>query len=271
MMLAWLDCPLKYNYRYVRHLVSGVSRQTAAEFGQGIHAALASWYVDKDVVKATNLFKRCFEEDPEDPKRTHKMGEWILANYHKTYQDQPHKLIANEIPFEVDLPNGNKHIGRIDKILEWDGCLWLMDHKTTWELGAKFFNMAEPNLQFPGYVYAARKLGYPVVGYIVDAILVAKGLLETTSRGRLTPLSRYDVYIADDRLAEWLEVVQRIQGEIKRCEESVVWLPNWGSCTSYGECAYRRIDKEDRGLREAIIAADYKQDVWDPRHNKEKG
>lgn len=270
MMATYLTCPRKYNFRMNMGLV-GKTGMSAPEFGKAIHMALDEWYKVKDVDAATVVFKANFEENLElDNKRTYKMGEWILKNYDEKYRDQPFKVLSTEREFEVPLPNGNNLIGRIDKIIEWDGAVWVMDHKTTSMLGGSFMAMHTPNLQFSGYVYAAQQLGYPgCVGVLVDAILVAKGLLESTSRAKLTPLLRDFAYRSEADMDEYLGVITGIQSDIKYGEEFMDWQPNWESCTDYGECAYRRICKEPVELRERIIAQDYRVEQWDPR-GKEK-
>jgi hypothetical protein len=128
--------------------------------------------------------------------------------------------------------------------------------------------MAEPNAQFMGYTYAARKLGFPVVGTVVDAILVAKGLLKAESRAKLTPLARYDAHFSDELMAEWLDWAQATQTLIANSESANVWTPNYESCTYYGECPYRSLCKEIPALRERIIEQDYRVEVWHPNKDK---
>lgn len=263
-------CRRKYDFRHNQGLVRKFD-QTAPSFGKSIHLALNSWYVDHNIKKAIDIFKADYIENIEiDDKRTHKMGEWILNNYDNKYRDQNIELIENEKTFEIDVPGqlafpNNKFIGRIDKIIKWNGCLWIMDHKTTSQLGATYFYMAEPNLQFLGYAWAARKLGYEIKGVLVDAILVAKGLLPGTSKNNnLTPLARYDIYYKQEQFIEWEETVFSIIRDIHDAEEHNEWYPNFNSCTDFGECPYRRICKEDKEIRPRIIEADFKVEYWNP-------
>ena len=102
------------------------------------------------------------------------------------------------------------------------------------------------------------------MGVIVDALLVAKGLLESSSRARLTPLLRYDSYRTDGQLEEYERIVSDVQADIKLCEASGVWCPNYDSCTYYGECPYRRVCMEESGLRERILETEYRVEHWSP-------
>lgn len=237
----------------------------ALGFGGAIHKALDVWYQHKNMDQAIAVFEDNFTEDlKEDTKRTTKVGQWIIKNYHEQYVKQPLELVASEFAFEVPM-DGDIFMGRIDKIVKFGGALWVMDHKTTSMLGASFTNTIEPNGQFMGYVYAARHLGYPVVGVLLDAILVAKGLLDSAQRARLTPLLRYDAFVSNEKLQEWMGVVKDVIGDVKSKQTSGQWIPNWSMCSYYGSCPYRKVCIEEEGLRERILAMDYEYDMWDPR------
>lgn len=270
MMSTYHVCPRKYHFRFVRNLVR-TSPPLALEFGRCIHAALDFLYTHNwDVDGAVLLFNSEYKENLElDDKRTCAMGEWIIRNYALQYANQPWELVKSEFPFRVDLPNGNNLIGRIDKIIRWDGVLWVVDHKTTSGLGASYFKMAEPNAQFMGYTYACRKLGFPVVGTVVDAMLVAKGLLNAKDRARLTPVARYDAHTPDELMDEWLQWANATQADILLDEGSGYFNPNYESCTYYGECPYRALCKEIPALREKIISMDYHEEKWDPLAREE--
>lgn len=269
MMSTFHVCRRKYDYRFNKNLVRNITA-TALDFGKVIHSALDLLYQHWDADAAVQHFHHNFKEDLErDDKRTNAVGEWILRNYASHYADQPWELVQSELPFSVDLPNGNQLIGRIDKVIKWDGVYWVVDHKTTSGLGASYFKMAEPNAQFMGYTYAARKLGFPVVGTVVDAILVAKGLLKAESRAKLTPLARYDAHYSDELMAEWLSWAHNTQDDISRCTDTEIWTPNYESCTYYGECPYRSLCKEIPALRGRIISSDYRVEEWNPIKEEE--
>ena len=264
MMSTFQTCQRKYYFRMVRNLV-GKKTQTAPEFGKCIHSALDVWFSTRDINTTVRVFKESFVENPDDTKRTLVMGEWILRNYAEKYAAEPFKVIATEQTFELDLPNGNKHTGRIDKIIDWDGAIYVMDHKTTSQLGPQFFNKFKPNLQMSGYVWAARRLGFTnCSGILVDGILVASGLLEASRRARLTPLARDISTRSEEELKEWEHTVLEIHDDIGECEGSGVWTPNFDACCDYGECPYRRICVEDGEVREKVIGMDFIKEEWNP-------
>ena len=272
-MSTFQTCRRKYDLRINKGYVGKVA-QTAPDFGKAIHLALDSWYADKDVDKAVAVFNGAYTEDLEiDDKRTNALGEWIIRNYHTTYRDQAWELIESEIEFKLPLPNGNNFTGRVDKIIRWDGTLWIVDHKTMSSLGQTYHYMTEPSLQFVGYAWAMKQRGYDIKGFILDAILVAKGLMPSIStttgakvaaNKNLTPLSRYDVYYKQEHFDEWLDTVTKIQRDIKIAEESDEWYPNFSSCINFIECPYRKVCKEETGIRQRILDADYEVKHWSP-------
>ena len=269
MLSTFLTCRKKYELRMIRHLVLNVP-PTAAEFGRCIHLALDEWHQSKDVKKATEVFNAAYTENPEDDKRTKAVAAKMLQLYHNQYVSDSIKVLATEVAFSLPLPETEINlIGRIDKIIEWDGAVYIMDHKTTSSLGASFFNKIKPNMQFDGYVWAAQQLGYPLCsGVVMDALLVAKGLLVPAYLAKLTPNQRDISERTPLDVTRYLRNVSSIIGDLKSCYAREEWYENTESCCDFVECPYRSICKEDPGIHEAIIKSEYKVEVWDPRREK---
>ncbi len=260
----------KYKY-FLRHVLGIVGKQPpiAAEFGRVMHLCLDEMYKSWDLDKCTAVLKANWKDSPEDEKRTIAVGEKILKLYHEKYKDPPFKVLASEIEFTVAIPETPyKLIGRIDKIIDWHGTIEVMDHKTTSSLGATYFYKIKPNAQFTGYVWAARSLGYPASGILLDAVLVAKGLLVPAQLARLTPLGRDEALVTQDDIEDWRVGLLDTIASIYECYKKGTW-PKTGmfcdSCCDFVECPYRKICKEDANIREAIIISDYKVEPWDPR------
>lgn len=271
MMSTFDTCKRKYHYRMVRGLV-GKRPQVAPEFGRCMHLALDEWYSSHDLVKCQELFASVFVEDESDDKRTIAVGHKLLELYSVKYAHEPFTVVKTEMGFDIPLLGSTHLIGRIDKIIDWAGVIWVVDHKTTSRLGYAFFNKLKPNMQFDGYVFAARALGYPAVGAMIDALLTAKGLTTPSQLARLTPLARDTSDRSDADLEEYLDDVDEILGDMKHCYELDEWHRSTDRCTDFGECPYRRVCKESQDVRERIIAMDYRVEPWDPlKHSKDGG
>lgn len=122
------------------------------------------------------------------------------------------KLITVEEPFLVPLSPTNKstfYVGKIDKVIEWDGGLWGLDHKTTsWYRKAGGFapdwlNGWHLRAQLDGYIHSLRsQYGSRAKGILVDAALVHRDIREFN----LIPIDKVTTH-----LESWLwEVMHEI-------------------------------------------------------------
>lgn len=266
---TFLRCRKRYYWRMVRDLV-GRAPQTAPEFGKAIHKALDSWHKNHNPEQAILEFKTNFIENPQDEKRTIRVGEKLLQLYFDKYAHEGFKVLATELPFAVPVNAGGFNlIGRIDKIVDWDGACYVMDHKTTSRLGYEFFYKIKPNMQFDGYIWAARQLGYPTCsGIVLDALLVAKGLIVPAQLAKLQPLARDVSTRTNEDLDKYIHKICLIVNDIRKCYETDVWYENTESCCDFISCPYRTICKEDPSIHEKIAEMDYKVEVWSP-HKEE--
>lgn len=262
---TFLVCRKKYYWRIVRGIV-WKQPPLAAEFGRCIHLALDVWHKERDLDKTTKAFTDVFVESPDDEKRTLAVGRKLLSLYAEKYEHEGFKVLACEQEFNVPLPLPPFSLrGRIDKIVEWDGAVLVLDHKTTSRLGGEFFYKIKPNMQFDGYIYGARQIGYPTCsGVVLDALLVAKGLTIPSQLSRLTPLARSVDFRSDADIARYYTNVLSILEDLKRCYENDEWYENTESCCDFVECPYRRVCKEDIDLHERIIEMDFKVEPWTP-------
>lgn len=261
---SFLRCRRRYYLRHVRNIV-GKGAQLAPEFGRWIHKALDIWHKEHDIDKAIQIFKNGYVGDDSDEKRTIPVGEKLLRLYADKYAHEGFRVLKSELQFDIPLPSGESLIGRIDKIIDWDGAIYVMDHKTTSRLGYEFFYKIKPNMQFDGYIWAARKLGYPTCnGILLDALLVAKGLLVPSQLSRLTPLARDLSTRSDTELGEYIVNTLNVISDIKKCYTEENWYRNTEACCDFIECPYRRICKEERDVQERIIESDYKVEPWTP-------
>jgi hypothetical protein len=261
---TFLVCRKKYYWRMVRGLV-GKRPPLAAEFGRCIHKALDVWYKTHDKKASKEAFSSTFVESQDDDKRTQAVGAKLLDLYFEKYENEPFKVIASELEFNVPLLGNISLIGRIDKIIDWEGAIYVMDHKTTSRLGYEFFYKIKPNMQFDGYIYAARKLGYSACsGIVLDALLVAKGLVVPAQLSRLTPLARDISTRSEQDMKRYVNNVSSILWDLERAYAMDTWYDNTESCCDFIECPYRKICKEDEDMHERIIEMDYKVEPWDP-------
>lgn len=182
-----------------------------------------------------------------------------LVWYYLKYKDDKLKTLmlpngkpALETRFEVPLPGTKWRIsGRIDRVVVDDmGYIYPMDHKTTIktideERPDEFFQMYNPNVQFPTYYWGLRSfLGTNVRGVIVNACQTA---VRFTRYGRY--LIQYTETQLDEYMAEFIKLFEQLdRGDFGR---------NPSSCDMYGGCQYRPLCSVPPEVRATIIDEQY--------------
>jgi hypothetical protein len=259
MLSTYLTCQRKFYFRHVKDLIIS-KRQTALEFGHAVHSALSQWFTNSSPDQALQAFRADWDrfggDDQEDQKRTLAKAERIIKGYISKYQQEPFTVIENEKPFEVKISGQLTYIGRRDKIVDWQGAIYVMEHKTTSQLGYTTFNRFKPNLQIDGYIYSANTQRPQCHGCVVDVLLVAK-TKEDYARKIETR--------TDEEIAEFPNLFCDIAHQINRSIEHDHYTPNYEACTYYGECPYRTICMQPRNLWDRIQETEYTVSHWNPR------
>lgn len=229
-LIEFMRCPHSYYLTYEKGL-SPLSPHKALDFGERFHKALFHYYNGVDMEEAVD---RAFEGyDPEgDTKRTSERARALLIGYRDKYQDKEDwQILHNEVSFAVDMPNETLFRGRIDLIVELQGGIYIVDHKTSsYGIGYSFLNNFHPHFQMDGYAYACYALLGRCDGVIVNGISVAANPKVRYGRGP-TPRSTQELldweqnYEICVRLIEW----SRENG----------WLHSTLNCNDYGGCKFK--------------------------------
>ena len=232
----WLICQRRFYWGYVRGLVPDAPAP-ALHFGQAIHAGLAAWFDRRTTEAMLEAFHKGMEGAPTDLLRTPAKGELILKGYIKQWPIEPFKVLENETEFEEVMPDGSTLIGRIDRIIEWDGRLLVMESKTTsGGLGASYFKQFSPNIQIDIECFAvARHYGH-CEGALIDALQVCKtkeGYARDVQDRTPEDLQRFE--------ARYRRIVHDLEAAAHIGEGREPYLQNQMMCTYYGECPYRKL------------------------------
>lgn len=99
--------------------------------------------------------------------------------------------------------------GRIDAILSDSNALFVVDHKTSSRGGAEYERAFNLSLQTRGYCWAARELGIPVVGLIMNGVIARP----PTKTGTGTEFIRRTYLYSQDLLDEYSENMKQIMSD----------------------------------------------------------
>jgi CRISPR/Cas system-associated exonuclease Cas4 (RecB family) len=259
MLSTYMTCQRKFYFRHVKDLTTK-TRATALEFGHSIHSALNQWFKTNSVEKMLSAFKQdwdaCGGDTIDDSKRTLDKANRILKGYVVKYQQEPFTVLENEKSFELPMAGGLTYIGRKDRLVDWQGAIYVLEHKTSSQLGYSTFDKFKPNMQLDGYIYSARQDRPACHGCVVDVLLVAK-TKEDYARKIETR--------TDEEIALFPGLFNNIALDVQESITNDRWVPNFEACTYYGACPYRTICMQSPQLWDRICSTEYIVSHWDPR------
>lgn len=235
--------------------------------------------------RAAAAFARVFNESgvnpPDDDRRSLYNGAKILSHYFQTYATDGFSVVWDDhgpiIERRVEvpdlcllLPSDTKaqrvvrvhYHGTIDAVLEnkQTKVICVVDHKTTYQLGAEFFNRINPNHQYTGYLLGAKKaLGIETDKFLVNAIQVAK--TRTNCARQFTSRSEHD-------FAEFREAVRTIATKYINakyahnyadCPEKSWTLNAPEPCTNWGRCEFLKVCSSPYALRQTLLNNNYRK------------
>lgn len=295
-------CDRKGFWRHRLHITPDTP-SSALAFGSAWHKAMdvvwkqaSSQYTNNEIVNAAfqawlsewqdrYLFPTLDQMDEDQLKefaaRNDETAYEMLHNYVEKRRPfiKSVELFEVEKPFAVPLDPDNPNLfyaGLMDKIIKWDGYIWVVDHKTTTSykkdgyFRSDFIDGFSPNSQMDGYMHALHMMyGSQAKGALIDAALVHKTVHEGFG---LIPVERAVSQI-DAWLWETHQKIKRIQEQDENYKENadpdMSFMPaypkNTTACTHYGGCPYLYLCKVIGNPASLTHIPDgYKEEKWDP-------
>lgn len=215
-----------------------------------------------------------FECPPESAKsleRTAGALEFYYSNYPLGADGMTPVLLANGtfgIEFSFAEPIGINHpvtgdpilyTGRADMIADFAGGVYVVDEKTTSQLGASWSRQWEMRSQFTGYQWACRQHGIATAGSIIRGVSILKTKYDT---------QQAITYRGDWEIDRWEQQVLR---DVKRLIQ--MWEDNWydyamdSACGEYGGCSLMQVCKS--ATPDTWLPMYFEQRVWDPLARKQ--
>lgn len=178
----------------------------------------------------------------------------------------PSILVRNESESpETSTPVGTIHcllIGKIDVILETPSGIWVPDHKTTSRGGKEWEEAFGLSLQSRGYCHAAKRLGFPVQGAILNGVITRP----ITKSGKGTEFLRQSYPYSTDVLTDYEESMRLIFEDLlanlvrgKFPQHARSFKSPCGGCDYQSNCRlpfHQRLDD--------LFSALYQDKTWSP-------
>lgn len=281
---AFTSCPKKFWWEFMRKLGPGLTSvhlHFGACLAKGVEVARYAFYAEnctQSVAEARGLRALMAEwknyESPVDSPKSFEHCVAAYADYLNEYRfasDHIQPFIkddttpAVELSFAVPIPEvphpvtGEPIIyaGRLDMLGVYNEVLWVVDEKTTGQLGATWPRQWDMRAQFTGYCWAAQQYGFPVAGAIVRGICIRKnGAID---------FAQAITYRPDFMIKLWYRQLVSDLKRAVRCFEEGYWDSNLdATCGAYGGCQYKPLcEKADP---EPWIEGYYVERNWNPLH-----
>lgn len=146
------------------------------------------------------------------------------------------------------------YTGRADLIAHFAGGIYIVDEKTTSQLGASWAKQWELRSQFTGYQWAARRVGVEAQGTIIRGVSILKTKYDTLQA--ITDRAAWEI----DR---WVFQVERDIARMIQCWRDGYWDHSLDTaCTEYGGCSLVQVCKSK--TPESWLPMYFEQRVWDP-------
>lgn len=214
-----------------------------------------------------------FDCPPESPKSLERVAgalEFYFANYPLGNDGMTPVRMANgkygiEFSFAEPLPINHPvtgdpilYTGRSDMIANFAGGQYIVDEKTTSQLGASWSRQWEMRSQFTGYQWAGQQHGLNPVGSIIRGVSILKTKYDT---------QQAITYRSPMEIDRWLtQVVRDVERLIR------MWEDNWydfsldNACGEYGGCSLLQVCKSNDP--DTWLETYFEQKVWDPLAHK---
>jgi PD-(D/E)XK nuclease superfamily len=269
-------CPRKYFYKYERNLAPAEEAvDLPIAFGDGIHRSLATLYLGTafdyvqcpcgtfcDFCKARPIqriaaeFLARYPADPDDVRdpRTRIRGLELIAAYVSKWRRESFRVLAVEVPFELELQPNLRYVGKMDLLVEQEGLVFPIDHKTTSRTGYLFDAQFKLSVQISGYVVIASVLtGQPVYQAMINGIRVA---------GKIDPdvtFFRQTTSRTPEDIAEWEDHIRDVHRLIQQFRWSRFPKAAPYACVAYNRlCEYYQLCTAGAATREHLMESAYK-------------
>lgn len=147
--------------------------------------------------------------------------------------------------------------GRCDMLADYMDAIFVVDEKTTKQLGPTWPKQWNMRSQITGYVWAAREFGYNVAGAIIRGVAIRK-----YDYGHAEVI----LYRPEWRIEQWILQTQKDILRMIRCWEEGYWDYNLDDgCSAYGGCHFQ--DVCSSLSPDMWLNASFEKRVWNPlRH-----
>lgn len=252
---TYKNCPEQYRLKNILGLqkIQEGMEEHDRNFGKAIHSGLEALYKGASIEEAKAKFASEYpvSQNVDDLAKTTENGQVLLEAYAKHYEheDKAWTIKAVEVADTFELAPGVPFTVKIDLVVEQQGCIYFVDHKTTGKtFNYQYWTQFDPNSQITGYTaYCQAKYG-ECSGGIINGLQL--GFRQRAYKGepagfhysfqrQLFNRNRAQVEAwKQDTLAWVREIDSNNHGNFPVLSKEGVWRKNEGQCRF---CSYKEI------------------------------
>lgn len=167
MLKTFKRCPKQTQYKYVERLKPRMMGKPLRQ-GDWMHklaetdAKGGDWQQTHALMTAK--YNQLFDEEKDAVGDLPTECARLWRSYLWHYESDPWTVLEVEFMVEVEMPDGSIFRAKFDLLVENQYGLWIVDHK--WNKTLPGLTMRMLDIQSPLYVWAARRMGIPVKGFI---------------------------------------------------------------------------------------------------------
>ena len=248
---AYQRCPRFYYYRFVENLVPN-REAVPLLVGRAVHRGLASHYSGAGRTEVGGQVSAAFDEsrsqhtwlqaELQELQQQEAYAKQILLWYTEHYSSEAWTPLAPEVRGSVPM-GSHTFFFQADGVVSWRGYPWVLETKTTSQLGPVFFRKFYRDAQPKLYMYAIGiHLGMQPKGVIINAIKKSR-LLDRAE------FAREVIMPTDSQMADCIAQTVRQANEIDNYTisgEKEGFLEHFGECIRYNRtCDYFELCQGD--------------------------
>ncbi len=236
-LCAFCRCPRYWFYLEGCNLRSQ-SKAPALLFGGCIHRGIP-YAIKGDIIRAVDEFCKEWKAEYQDDKRNVMQAKAIFENFYDCHRDgksiyipltapegrlkTPEHNTEYEVPFAVDIGLDVPIVGLVDCLATHVNThkKWIVEMKTSSQLGEQFQQSFEINVQVLTYAMAMKiLLGEEIEGVFVEGLLVSKNCNTTV----------VPIYIKDFLIEKHIAFIKRKYAELKQYETEENFPQDFSGC-----------------------------------------
>ena len=212
---CYRECPRKYWFSYealgtgIAPATSSVALQIGTLYHSGMELLLKNGLQAAEEMVEQYEAKFDFGADPEVRASIAAHSKGLLIAHDRKLKTMPTDswtLIEAEKQFSLEIEPGVFFVGKLDALIQWDGAIWLMEHKALTIVDDSLFSTLPSDGQILRYTYAQRSEGVAIVGVVYTVAKKCQLRLKKTE----TPIQ------LNERMIEWYRTEAEVQHEIVR-------------------------------------------------------